>query len=125
MNINKKLKYYRSLPYTRRSQPFRDETGEYWLAWIEELEGCKAEGQAESEAFANLEGVFDDYIEAKIEWDSIIPEPIKPPVKGKATKKGRDIQVLVLSEESAKTANVTALHTPEANHEITGALALV
>ena len=77
----KDVTYYRSLPYTRSSQPFRDEAGHYWLAWIDELEGCKADGETQVEAFANLEEVFDDYVAAKREWDSIIPEPAKQAVR--------------------------------------------
>lgn len=74
------LAYYRSLPYTRRSQFHVEGESRYWLAWIEELEGCVAEGSTEVEAFAVLEETFDDYIAAKREWNSIIPAPDKPPL---------------------------------------------
>jgi len=74
------LAYYRNLPYTRRSQFHVEGESRYWLAWIEELDGCVAEGSTEVEAFAVLEETFDDYIAAKREWNSIIPAPDKPPL---------------------------------------------
>ena len=74
--MKRDLAYYRSLPYTRRSQFHVEGESRYWLAWIEELEGCVAEGSTEVEAFAVLEETFDDYIAAKREWNSIIKPPL-------------------------------------------------
>lgn len=85
--MKKDLRYYRSLPYTRRSQPFRENGDSYWLAWIEEFEGCVAEGKTEQEAFAVLEEVFDDYVAAKHEWESEIPEPNKHRVTGRRSRR--------------------------------------
>jgi predicted RNase H-like HicB family nuclease len=78
--MKRDLAYYRSLPYARRSQFHVEGKCRYWLAWIEELGGCVAEGSTEVEAFAVLEETFDDYIAAKREWNSIIPAPDKPPL---------------------------------------------
>lgn len=117
----KDLTYYRSLPYTRLSQPFRDENGHYWLAWIDELEGCKADGETQVEAFANLEEVFDDYIAAKREWDSIVPEPAKPPVRhpsvaATTADTGMDIHV----HKQTKMTDVAGMFAPEEEAAITG-----
>ena len=71
----KDLKHYRSLRYTRRCQLFMEAEKPYWLAWIEELPGCKVEGSSKVEAYKNLGELFDDYITSKLEWDSKIPEP--------------------------------------------------
>ena len=71
----KDLNYYRSLRYARRCQLFMEEGTRYWLAWIEELPGCKVEGSSKEEAYKNLSELFDDYIGSKLEWDSEIPEP--------------------------------------------------
>ena len=121
--MKKNLKYYRSLPYTRRSQPIRDKGGNYWLAWIEELEGCKTDGDTETEAFAKLEEVFDDYIEAKLGWKvSIIVEPSKQPVKGRGAKKSSDIRVEIASPERLGTFNVTSQSLPETEPETSSSL---
>lgn len=72
----KDLKYYRSLRYTRRCQLFMEEGTRYWLAWIEELPGCKVEGSSKEEAYKNLGELFDDYVTSKVERGSApIPEP--------------------------------------------------
>ena len=84
------LKYYRSLPYTRRAELVADGGEEYWVAWIEELEGCMVDAPTKAEVFAMLDETFDDYIEAKFEWNSKIPVPEKwggkPPKKAPVKK---------------------------------------
>ncbi len=75
---DKNLPYYQALPYTRRCEPVEqpDEPGgRYWLAWIEELSGCKTDGSSDVEAMQHLDEVFDEYITAKLKWGSEIPEP--------------------------------------------------
>lgn len=74
----KDLNYYRSLRYTRRCQLFMEAEKPYWLAWIEELPGCKVEGSSKVEAYKNLGELFDDYVTSKLEWGSEIPEPKQP-----------------------------------------------
>ena len=71
------LKHYQALPYTRRCQLEVEDGNRYWHAWIEELPGCEIDGASKAEAYGNLEEVFADYIKAKLEWDSPIPEPEK------------------------------------------------
>ena len=75
--MEKNLDYYRGLPYTRRAEKRLDEDTPYWIAWIEELPGCKTDGSTCVEAMANLDVAFDDYIEAKLEFRSGIPMPQK------------------------------------------------
>ncbi len=88
--MTRDLAYYRSLAYTRRSRFHIEGESRFWLAWIDELEGCVAEGATEVEAFAVFEETFDDYIAAKFEWDSTIPEPDKPPLTD-ATPESRTV----------------------------------
>ena len=67
---------YQALPYTRMVEGFHDEDGSfYWLAWIEEMPDCEAEGDTVAAAQINLNGIFDDYIEAMLEFESDIPLP--------------------------------------------------
>ena len=66
------LEYYKALPYSRRSEGFYSESPPYWTAWIEELPGCKTDGETQAEALFNLDAAFDDYIEAMLEFGSDI-----------------------------------------------------
>jgi predicted RNase H-like HicB family nuclease len=81
--VKKDLAYYRKLPYTRRAVPIIEGPGRpYWLASVEELRGCKADGVSLAEAMANLDAAFDDYIEAMIGWGTPVPEPARRPKEG-------------------------------------------
>ena len=72
------LEYYRTLPYSRRVEGFQEAgVDRYWLAWIEELPGCKTDGATFDEAMANLDVAFDDYIEAMLEFGTEIAVPEK------------------------------------------------
>jgi predicted RNase H-like HicB family nuclease len=52
-----------------------DAESPYFVAEYRELPGCFTVGNSRSEALANLKDVFDEWIEAKLEWGSAIPEP--------------------------------------------------
>lgn len=74
--MKRKLDYYKALPYSRRAEGIRDDDGSpYWIAWIEELPGCKTDGTTYWEAMLNLDSAFDDYIMAMLEFGSRIPVP--------------------------------------------------
>ena len=73
--MNKTLAYYQGLPYSRRVEGVEEDGGIVWLAWIEELPGCKTDGKTIQEAASNLNEAFDDYIEAMLAFESDIPEP--------------------------------------------------
>lgn len=78
--MGRKLEDYRALPYTRRAEGVQEEADRpYWVAWIEELPGCKTDGETYAEAMANLDAAFDDYVEAKLEWGADIPLPARVP----------------------------------------------
>lgn len=68
--------YYRGLPYRRRVRLEHEEAGEeYFVAFIEELDGVEASGDTPTEALFNLQPAFDDYIDAMLKWGDAIPEP--------------------------------------------------
>lgn len=72
----KTLEDYRRLPYTLRMDFVTDsDKSSYWTAEYAELRGCKAEGNTEAEAVANLQELFDDYILAQMKMNVEIPEP--------------------------------------------------
>jgi predicted RNase H-like HicB family nuclease len=76
----KNLAFYKRLPYTLRVEPVIDpDDGYYWTAQYIELRGCKTDGTTETEAVANVQELFDEYIMARIERGSIIPEPPELP----------------------------------------------
>ena len=78
----KNLAYYQGLPYSRHSEAIHgEEGGPYWIAWIEELPGCKTDGETHIEAMANLDVAFDDYIEAMLKFGSEIQEPRSPEIR--------------------------------------------
>ncbi len=77
--MTKTLAQYRGLPYARRCQLVVEDGDRYWHAWIEELPGCEIDGATKAEAFRLLDEVFEDYIQAKLEWHSQIPEPTRWP----------------------------------------------
>lgn len=79
----KKLEHYLALPYTRRLRVERDETGkEYFVGYVEQLDGLEADGVDPAEARLHLEEAFRDYLEAMIAWGRHIPEPERWPGKG-------------------------------------------
>ncbi len=73
--MKRKLDYYRALPYSRRAEGIHDDGSPYWIAWIEELPGCKTDGATYWEAMLNLDAAFDDYIRAMLDFGSRIPVP--------------------------------------------------
>jgi len=75
----KDLAYYKRLPYTRRVRVEDDDSGPYFVAFVEELRGVEADGASALEALSNLTDAFQDYIQAMLGWGDEIPEPIPWP----------------------------------------------
>ena len=85
--MSRNLDFYYNLPYSRRFEWVLDKgKSPFWLAWIEELPGCKVEGRTQAEAAANLDEMFAEYIQAKIDWGSPIPTPTRNRMKAKQKK---------------------------------------
>ena len=80
----KDLAYYRALPYTRRvvHKENEGEWASYFVASIEELEGCFATGEKREEAIYNLQLMFDDYIQGLLDMGDDIKEPEHPAFTG-------------------------------------------
>lgn len=77
--MKRDLAYYQALPYSRRVEAIYEGDGRpYWIAWVEELPGCKTDGETHIEAMAHLDAAFDDYIEAMLEFGSEIQDPRNP-----------------------------------------------
>ena len=85
--MKRTLELYKSLPYSRRAEGIHEGEGPpYWVAWIEELPGCKTDGATHAEAMLNLDAAFDDYIEAMLEFESDIPVPQETKDKPKVSE---------------------------------------
>ena len=67
-----KLDDYLRLPYTITLR--RDEVGS-WIARVDELKGCTADGATQAEALADLEIAQREWIEAALEDGLAIPQP--------------------------------------------------
>ena len=74
--IEKSLKYYLDLPYSRTVEFIKDEDGDYYFSKILELDGCHSTGKTRNEALENLEEALEGYLEVKLEYGDHIPEPI-------------------------------------------------
>lgn len=72
---NKDLSYYRQLPYTRRVRIEEDPEGQYFVAFVVELDGLEADGETAIEALFHLQEAFDEYIVSMIGWGEVIPQP--------------------------------------------------
>lgn len=102
------VEHYRTLPYRRRVEPRRGETGAYFLAWIEELPSIEIHGKTREQALERLDEIFDDCIEAMIEAGDEIPEPSFWPsgLFGRAAQKNlRRLQKSRLPEHTAQSAS--------------------
>lgn len=71
----KDLQYYLSLQYDIKLQQISAEDGGGWLARIDELEGCIADGESPDEAVKNIEDAKKDWIQFCIDKGMYIPEP--------------------------------------------------
>lgn len=68
----KPLDYYLSLRY--RASVYQDEDGDY-IAEVDDLPGCLADGKTPQEAFANLQEAKRSWMESRREAGLEIPEP--------------------------------------------------
>ena len=69
------LEYYQKLSYTIDTECRDDDGDVYWIASYPLLPGCKTDGPTETEAVANVQEMFDDYILTCFENDLPIPTP--------------------------------------------------
>lgn len=86
--MKRDLKYYRALPYARAVERLDEEGQRYFVARIPDLPGCLATGKSSVEALAYLKEAFDEYISAKLEWGTPIPEPSRLPGPKVQTPRG-------------------------------------
>lgn len=75
--MKKELAHYVSLPYTLLVHPIKDESGEYFVGCVLELDGCMSDGDTLEEAYENTQEAMEGYLEVKLAYGDPIPRPIK------------------------------------------------
>ena len=75
--MKKDLIYYMSLPYSKIVRFYVDESGQYYVSQVLELDGCTSTGDTEAEALEGLRESMECYLEAKLEHGDPIPEPVQ------------------------------------------------
>src|SRR5258708_37097689 len=78
--MKKNLNYYLNLEYTMRLKKNSDGS---FFAEIEELPGCKTEGDTEEEAIKMIQDAKKGWLEVGIERNLTIPEPSPDEFSGK------------------------------------------
>ena len=74
---------YMNLPYTIKLKFIEDESGKYYFASIDELDGCWADGETQEKALENLKEAMELWIETSFEHNGNIPVPIEKNYSGK------------------------------------------
>ena len=69
------VKDYMNLPYTIKFKFIEDESGKYYFATVEELEGCCADGETVEKALESLKEAMKLWIEVKLESGFNMPLP--------------------------------------------------
>jgi predicted RNase H-like HicB family nuclease len=70
------VKEYLELPYHIIVQHLVDESGNYYFAAVQELDGCMSHGDSYDEAFENIQEAMEGWIETKLEGGFSVPMPI-------------------------------------------------
>ena len=67
---------YMELPYNIVLRHIKDESGEYYFATVQELDGCMSDGATIEEAYINIREAMEGWIETKLEEGLAVPTPI-------------------------------------------------
>lgn len=70
------VKDYMELPYNIVIRHVKDESGEYYFATVQELDGCMSDGETLEEAYANIQEAMEGWIETKLDAGFPVPEPL-------------------------------------------------
>ena len=73
MSVNEYLK----LPYNIVLRHITDDSGDYYFAIVQELDGCMSDGVTIDEAYANIYEAMEGWIETKLEAGLNIPVPLE------------------------------------------------
>ena len=71
-----RLNEYMELPYNIILRHEKDDSGEYYFATVQELDGCMSDGATVEEAYANIKEAMEGWIEMTLEAGLPVPVPI-------------------------------------------------
>jgi predicted RNase H-like HicB family nuclease len=74
---------YLKLPYHVVITHKIDESGDYYFATVQEMDGCMSDGASQEEAAANIKEAMELWIEAKLDGGFPVPEPLSDDYSGK------------------------------------------
>lgn len=69
------IKDYMELPYNINIRHIRDESGEYYFATVNELDGCMSDGKTIEEAAKNIRKAMESWLETCLEKKYKVPVP--------------------------------------------------
>ena len=67
---------YMELPYNIVFRHVKDDSGEYYFATVQELDGCMSDGATLEEAHTNIKEAMEGWIETKLEAGLPVPVPL-------------------------------------------------
>ena len=67
---------YMKLPYNIVIRHVNNESGSYYFAKVQELEGCMSDGETIEEVHRNIREAMEGWIETKLETGFDIPTPV-------------------------------------------------
>ena len=70
------IKDYMELPYNIVIRHIKDESGSYYFATVQELDGCMSDGKTLEEVYTNIQEAMEGWIETKLEAGFSVPKPI-------------------------------------------------
>jgi predicted RNase H-like HicB family nuclease len=75
-DVNMTVNEYMDLPYNIVLRQVKDESGEYFFATVQELDGCMSDGVTIEETYVNIREAMEGWIETKLEAGFKVPVPI-------------------------------------------------
>ena len=72
-----KTQDYLDLPYSIIIKKITDESGTYYHAAVQELEGCQSTADSFEEAYTNIYEAMEGWIETKLENGFEVPKPLE------------------------------------------------
>ena len=79
----KELKYYLSLPWNFKVKKVNDESGSYYLGYIQEIPEVRGHGDTLDECYDLVMEILETNLELMIEDGDKIPEPVDKNYSGK------------------------------------------
>jgi predicted RNase H-like HicB family nuclease len=74
---------YLKLPYHVVISHKIDDSGDYYFATVQEMDGCMSDGATEEEAARNIREAMEGWIETKLDGGFPVPEPFNDEYSGK------------------------------------------